>query len=851
LWRALGDVTPAGRWTVRVYGPPEERSWRAAGSVVPPRAASGWLTLGGRPAAVEDVLLRLLLRLGGTPRSDLCTALVSRPQELAGLAARACRPRLAAQRPLIVLDHLPDDRPGEKLLRTVTRLMRGTRTSLLVTSRTSHAATGSGPNVPSNGAVQVSESSRELWVTGRRVRLTGPDIALLDGLVAWEGGEFSPDTALPVEAITPLERRTSIERLHEERLLQESRPGWYVLHPAVRERLAHHRDPGELTATARQLDSGLAAALLDEPGELGDTAEPCVDLALRLMRSDDPDSRRFTDWLAHQLAIEGSLLPLLLLKAGLWRATGNHDVLTVPVAVALRQAGRPDLAVEQLAGTDTEAAVRELAVTHHHMGEPERAEAALDTLPAGRPDGWALHTRAAIHIDRGAQDRAGRLLRSAIETHQVRGDRRGEAWAVFHYGRLRLLRGDPEEARKRIDAAWTVFRDLGDVVGAAWADTELCRVALLHRGPQPDVVRDLEAMPATHRRHGDVRGEAWARLWLGVAYADAQRLDEAQHTVTDAVLAFAELPDQLGRAWAVHHLGVLNGDRETLGHALTAFGEAGNGHGRAWTLLQQAVREGPLFGRGVAHRALLEFQALGDVAGEQWAAFSAASPPSDVREQAVRTLAGCYPRHVIEGIARYDRQVAVPHAIRHLIPEPGFFAIPEPGSFAAESPSHGIPPTASRVRLLLVDGPPAIDAALRIVLLVEPGPEHPWSAPGASRPRLTARATPLTRADIEPAESARLDPTVQFRFTPHSTGRHRIRFTIEHEESGAVLQQVETEIDVPGAPVRPAGAGLRRTPAPPAPTRALATHHRPALAPQPAPATHRRPAPAPEPTRRA
>lgn len=208
------------------------------------------------------------------------------------------------------------------------------------------------------------------------------------------------------------------------------------------------------------------------------------------------------------------MIPLLLLKAGLWRANGSWDPVRIPLAVAARQTGQLRAAAEVLKGCgDAPEAVRELAVTQHHMGLLGHARATLDTLPTGTPDGWALHSRAAIRIDRGELQDIGRLLRSAIETHQVHGDVRGEAWAVFHYGRLRLMRGDLEEAGKRLETARYTFREVGDVVGAAWASTELSRVALFMNGPQPEVLAELAAAPSLHRIHGDMRGEAWATLW--------------------------------------------------------------------------------------------------------------------------------------------------------------------------------------------------------------------------------------------------------------------------------------------------------------------------------------------------
>ncbi|MCT9081419.1 tetratricopeptide repeat protein [Streptomyces fulvoviolaceus] len=749
-----------------------------------------WIAWGDRPVDRDQLLLRVLRRAGDFPVRSLCTALLSRPRDLTSLTGEGSPPWERGGS-VIVVDGLRVGARDNDLLQQYARLLAPTRHILIVTTRTSDAVTGDDPAI-----VRHEVTSANPTVTTGRAPLTHQNADLLEALAVWQGVEFSLDTVPPFGSSTPAQIRTSLERLHRYGLLRPLRPGWYELHPAVRAMYRRLLDNEELRVRAEKLDTRFAEALMGEPGELGDAAELLVDLALRLANSASGNSAEFTQWLAHRLAAEGALFPLLMLKTGL-RSTAD-GTLGVTLARAVRQAGQPEDATRALERLDTPDAVRELAVTRHHMGLLSEAEATLDTLPADRPDGWALHTRAAIRIDRGEPHDVGRLLRLAIETHQVRGDLRGEAWAVFHYGRLRMLRGDLEEARKRLDTAGHMFRDVGDPVGTAWADTELCRVALLLRGLRPDVVRELEAMPAAHEHHGDARGAAWARLLLGVAYADAGDAGdpEATKALAGALGAFKQLPDRVGAGWAALHTALrLGGYSDLLRMAAEAFREATCRHGAAWTLLQEAV-QGRARRNADARRPALEaqriFESIDDSAGPQWVTAVLCGPGSVEGMTAIRALAECYPPQALRDIDWHISRLRIPHAILRLRPEPG--------AFADHTEPDALPSAIARVRLTLLDDSPTPDRAAHITLHIEPGPDHIWSAPEATTPLLTVRATPLTQADVEPSYSlpVRIDRTALFRFTPRTTGRHRIRFTVEHEASGTVLQQVETDIDVTG-----------------------------------------------------
>jgi hypothetical protein len=116
-------------------------------------------------------------------------------------------------------------------------------------------------------------------------------------------------------------------------------------------------------------------------------------------------------------------------------------------------------------------------------------------------------------------------------------------------------------------------------------------------------------------------------------------------------------------------------------------------------------------------------------------------------------------------------------------------------------PAH-LSPAGCHLFLTLVDDHPVSGAPARIQLRLQPGPQHPWSQPGADRPELTAFATPLTPAEIKPVNvSLRPFPSgdggaAEVLFTPDQAGTHRIRVAVQDRHTGTVLQQVETTVRV-------------------------------------------------------
>jgi len=430
------------------------------------------------------------------------------------------------------------------------------------------------------------------------------------------------------------------------------------------------------------------------------------------------------------------------------------------------------------------------AVREWEQGNLRSADELLAEIPDRRPtDGWLIHTRAAVACDRGDLRGVGSQLRRAIEAHQVAGDRQGEAWAMLYYGRWRLLSGDFDEAEKVIDAARVALQDVYDAVGVDWADAEQMRLHLLlgSAGFTDNALLDLGTPP--QQAWGNQRSAVWADLFYALARAPAR-----------PYRAPLDLPDQLHAAWSRHFtiIGVWRSPTAPLDPAelfanIQAFARLGCPHGEAWAFLELAIRTPrPLTGPHSFARARALFTHIGDEAGLAWTTLAQALAENDgPPPEALNELARRYPPTLLSTTEWpwTHGHFRIPFAARLLIPEPRY-----------ESAELRLPTTESKVRLTLHEDN-------RLTLQVVPGPHHPWSASSAL-PWLSARATPLTPADIEPSHAVTIRPGppndtdagAEFHFTPHRPGHHRIRFTVEHQPTGTVLQEVETEFDVTDTP---------------------------------------------------
>ncbi|MEI5103787.1 tetratricopeptide repeat protein [Streptomyces sp. PmtG] len=758
---------------LELYGPQPLRTSafaarlaRFARDALPERRADPvWLAVGATDVvAPERLLLRLLeATLRGDPATVLSDLLAAEPEGLREGLISKCRAHIQQDRRVVVLDGVPDGAPGAELLRLGQQVVADTGSRLIAVSDGAHEDTGE------------SWSRHEVEAAGATALprpLDGAERRLLAAVERWEGDEFDATVAdaLCSDREGPRVTSMGLRALSAHGHLQQTREGWY--------RHARPR-PG---LDGMDLDRSLARAVLDGTVDPHPAADAYVDLLVRLWSRHAGAARTLLGRLEPYLITQQGRFRLLRARQTLWGTTGSWDLLRVTAAVAARETGEPLRALEALQEARHPRDVQEQAVTLRHLGKlPE----ALDTLDAldqrpfrrRRPDGWALLTRCAIQCDQGRLQGAERLLRRAVEAHQVSGDVRGEAWTVHQYGRLRLIRGDVEEAHKLLEDARNRFDGIGDLQGLAWTATEFGKAALV-RGDATEAVAGLAAAVGLHHANGDVRGRAWTYLYLAVAQSLGGDAVEARRLLRIAHLHFSDLTDLLGLAWAEHYGLLLPWEavwgkvtlKGVLPAAPTDFHHLGCPHGEAWSLLEHTARMRPE-ATFMAHErhALAQrlFESLDDPSGLYW---TEKTDPADP----VRTPA------------------PIPLTARLTIPEPGTHF--DHGTLSLTTHSH--------VRLTLLDDRSAAGTVSRIALRVLPGPEHPWSDRAAGLPWLTARATPLTGADVEPAHAVTLRPSpreadaAEFLFTPRRAGRHRLLFTIEHLETATVLQEVETYIDV-------------------------------------------------------
>ncbi|MEU1848153.1 tetratricopeptide repeat protein [Streptomyces sp. NPDC019990] len=432
---------------------------------------------------------------------------------------------------------------------------------------------------------------------------------------------------------------------------------------------------------------------------------------------------------------------------------------------------------------------------------------------------WALLVLGAVRCDRGEVAEAEQALLRAAALHRVSGCRRGLGWALLHSARVCLLSGREAEAERLLAEADEMLVSVADTRGGNWVTTERLRIALR----SGERAAALELAAEAHARHAaaeDVRGLAWTSLHLAVWHLEQGDLRSARAALGNAQQHALKCGDDLGSAWAKHRTALLPSARSadhsasvlaSLGPVWALFGEIGCPLGTAWTELEMVARRKPTdLNLPLLVTAEERFRALGDAYGLAWTATVHAVHQNHLHRQGPRTaeaLVASLPRDIpVPDPEELAREVTrfwesggvlggrtIPSHSRNTV------AVRHTGDWFLDLPGRA--GSRCRVRVTLLDDSPAGDTTARLLLRVSPEDGHPWAAPRAERPWLTATASPLTHASVDPA-SALLLPSeeavhgAEFGFTAHRTGTHRIRFTIALERTGTVLQQVETELDI-------------------------------------------------------
>ncbi|CAM5264215.1 hypothetical protein GCM10010329_03610 [Streptomyces spiroverticillatus] len=603
---------------------------------------------------------------------------------------------------------------------------------------------------------------------------------------------------------------------------------------------AHHQALG----TAHAFD-GIAGDNGDEPAPdlweaslgLAESADDHLDLLALESDSWEPNTHELANLLARYFVRRGDHHRLAALHLVRTRALHlRAPAFPLSQSTAARQLGAPLPALRTLRKhrpfTQT---FLELALCQRDLGDHINA---LRTVADGLreyPDTPALLSlKGELLTDQGRYEDAARALDTAITLHNREGGRHGLAVANLRRGRLGLLAPramDGRDTEQWLGTAQLGFEDSGDERGLAWTATALGRLNLTQE--------TFDRALAAHRATEDVRGVAWTRYYSALALADStargpvgsrERRDAALLRLTEALELFKKLGDRLGQAWALHQLAVLLRERAAAevrpGSAMDAdlveelrrlwdrafqlFMTSGCLHGQAWTLLEQglhlAVHDQDDPGR--AHRLLTSaddlFADLGDTRGRAWTTYLLALVNSRIDRPAAPGPDPSFGPLLQRAMTSGPR---VPEPAAHATPShpvPPLRAVrdvllPYPLGDDHEPPA----PTASlddsdRCRIvldLLDDGP-----GIRLLLRVVPGPRHPWAT--GETPWLTATAAPRTAVSVEPV-GATLRPSAsprhgaEFGLEPHRPGVHILRFTVAHADSGTVLQQVETEIELP------------------------------------------------------
>ncbi|MGI5377853.1 AAA family ATPase [Streptomyces sp. CA-251387] len=454
----------------------------------------------------------------------------------------------------------------------------------------------------------------------------------------------------------------------------------------------------------------------------------------------------------------------------------------------------------------------------------------LNTLDRGlsedgfAPAAWFSLVRGAVLCDQGRPLEAEVALRESAEEHRRAGCLRGRGWALFHYARVCLLLNRPQQADHLLGQALQAMRTVGDERGRNWIATERIRLHLLRRDGAAATLGAQEAL-AAHQRAEDIRGMGWTCQYLGLAHALQGRLAEARVAMRSATRHFKACADLLGATWTRHRLALLSeihSARRQLLLCCEEFDGVGCSLGQAWSLVEIVLRsERSSLTRYDVPLARAEelFEGLNDQAGLAWVRTLRAlheGPPTYQRRVAPRqhlptNIAG---REQLQADLTEFWRAAV-HSDTPVIPLHARDTMASPDSDGPKPLLKYLASTAGlsatpgcHVRLTLLDDSPSAHAPTRILLRVIPEEDHPWSAPADEEPWLTSVAVPLTPLSVEPPSallrpSRHADQGAEFDITPHRSGTHVIRFTAL-ERTGTVLQQVETELEIPDSG-RPAG----------------------------------------------
>jgi tetratricopeptide (TPR) repeat protein len=659
---------------------------------------------------------------------------------------------------------------------------------------------------------------RELVASARR-RLGSWAEELLLRVARSDLREFDEQMVRTVFRSPPYDERPPalIEELCSSGLAQRVKGGRFQVHPAVRALLDLESLRLRLSTRWRDLHdvalAGVEAALHGTGHPLrGEMIDDWLELIQQMIRVPSVGDVPLAGRLARYLAEQGDPHRLFALRAIVARHAlpDTASSLVVPMAMAARHVGQLDQADHLLRMVNRHEATAELALVLRDSGRLREAIAVLDReRPEGSPieeDPPTLLARGAVLCDQGWYAEAKQCLARAASGYEKREAHRDLAWARLEQGRCELLLGHLQNCERMFDAAGEEFRNVEDARGLAWVATESGRWRMLLGADDAPAL--LDESWKMHQATEDARGEAWASFYQLLAAEPSGGV-----TLRDQMLLLYEPPydrphagDWQLEAWARHFAGVLGAALHTRTDLLTSaslFQELGCCRGQAWSRLALGLRTLETEPDHAIPRALEQigeagrlFESIGDATAEAWQQYVRSRQGLPQRLWDVLT-----PSHPALDLPSWWRRPSEASAYDlPLLARLTMLPVTVPDQTADETSGSA---DACRVRLTLLDDSPTVHAAARILLRVEPGARHPW-ADLAKAPYLQAVAVPLTRGTLLPPTalfqaSAQTEYGAEFQFRSERPGRHRLRFTIVAEETGTVLHQVETEVDLTDA----------------------------------------------------
>lgn len=169
---------------------------------------------------------------------------------------------------------------------------------------------------------------------------------------------------------------------------------------------------------------------------------------------------------------------------------------------------------------------------------------------------WALHRLGKVTTSRTTNEIPRAYYAESLELFLRLGDAVGRAEVLNDVGRLMALEGNYAQAQTFIEESLALREELQDYQGYAWTLYELGHL-LCTSGQELSIAGGyLQRSLLSFQQLGDIRGIAWARLYLGAIAMYCHEYAPAQHAFETSLKLFREL-NNVSVGWALQYLGRL------------------------------------------------------------------------------------------------------------------------------------------------------------------------------------------------------------------------------------------------------------------------------------------------------